>query len=203
MGRLGRVVVSVVVGALLALGVPLLAASPASAAGFTVSGTVTGTEAGLPALAGIKVEVADASTELPVTSTTTAANGSYSIPGLDGDYYLSFSSPTGLRKAVTYYFVSVTDDSPGNDVQLDPAGAIAGVVRDGSGTPIQALVQLYRSTDGPFGLDPVDEVTAAADGTYRFGGLDAGTDYALGFDTGLGCPGGCPPIVPEYWQDVT
>jgi hypothetical protein len=129
-----------------------------------------------------------------LVSTTTAADGSYSVPDLPpGIYRVRFFDPKG-RFATrwwsthpTYPIASDVTVSSGAATTVDaamparPAGAITGTVRDVSsgGVMPNAVVQVFTG-DGYVGSAVTD-----ARGHYRLGGLGAGTYWLRAVD-GLG-----------------
>jgi hypothetical protein len=164
-----------------------------------VHGVVTATD-GQP-LAGITVMAfAATDTWFPSATATTAADGSYEIPGLgDGQYRLFFrgagdrvaewydDSPT--RAGATPVTVTGGDVVGGIDASLAVASTISGIVTGDGGEPLAGItVMAFAATDTWF---PSATATTAADGSYEITGLAAGS-YRLLF-TG--------PFVTAEWYD--
>ena len=149
------------------------------AAGSTISGTVTKADGTAVENADVRAELYDSGGGGAVT--TTAADGTYSISGLDADDYrvsasaddqslvAEFYNDTTDREQASRVTVTATSDTSNVDFALDTAGGISGtVVTDGDSTPIaNADVQAERfSCCGPGG-----SAITASDGTYTITGL--------------------------------
>lgn len=158
----------------------------------TISGTVT--DGGTPQ-EGVCVDVS--SIEGPDSpSTTTAANGTYTVAGLQpGTYTVEFDpSCGGFTNAADLPQFYEGAAAPGEakpvsvgagatiggvDAELQPAGSISGTVTDGaSGSPM-AGVCVTASPDTNGAADRT--ASTAADGTYTVHGLAAG-NYTVEFD---------------------
>ncbi len=173
-------------GAIVTTGV-MWAAAPASAAPKgSITGTVTD-KAGHP-IAGIEVYAYVAGTTQIVGETNSAANGSYTEPGLaTGEYDLYFfpSGSTGSWLSAWYKHatseagataVSVTSpDATTVDIKVRPAGSINGKVTDPSGNPVGGI-EVYAYVAGTTHI--VSESSTASDGTFSEPDLVSG-DYDL------------------------
>ena len=124
-------------------------------------------------------------------------NGGAAVTGADGRYALRtagsltvcFDGPTATGGSSDAGYLpqcwDVVDDEPtpidvpagqtvtGIDATLDAAAALSGVVTDTSGHPLSHVKVQVSSELAP--------QTTGADGSYRFGGLVSGTDYAPTF----------------------
>ena len=161
--------------------------------GGVIKGKVTNSAATPVALANIEVDLYDSSGN-QLNSTTTAADGSYSLGGLQtGTYRVGFQDSSG-RAYVAQFFngqatlaaataVSVTAGTTTANVnaKLVAASNITGKVTNTAATPAPLAnieVDLYDS-----GGNLLTSASTAADGTYTFAGvyaLAAGT-YRVGF----------------------
>ncbi len=165
----------------------VFAALPASAA---AKGSITGLvldKAGNP-IAGIEVYAYEAGTTQIVGETNSAANGSYTEPGLaTGEYDLYYfpSGSTGSWLSAWYKHasseadatpVSVTSPSATTvDITVRPAATIDGTVTDPSGNPVGGIeVEAYVVG----GTEPAWESTTASNGTFSEVNLSTG-DYDL------------------------
>ena len=167
-----------------------------------VRGTVTGP--GSAKLAGIAVDVYDASSYVDVASGTTDVNGDYSIVVTPGLYVVGFYDPTGtypsgywIESGFTPDFllagtVDVTDaDVPGINVQMPVGHHISGMVSNTQTAPLADIeVALFNSIG-----DLIAETYTGIDGSYFFlvpqggyyiGYLDGSYTYAMGFWDGSG-----------------
>ncbi len=123
---------------------------------------------------------------------STAADGTYRIDGLTaGSYTVQFQDSTGVY--LDEWFDDVADQGSaaevvvaageavvGVDASLARAGSISGVVTDSTGAPLQDIYVYVATGHG--------SVFTAVDGSYRIGGLPAGS-YQVRFngsDTYLG-----------------
>ena len=149
--------------------------------GWTMSGIVTGPDAGTPA-AGVAVSVCNVDT-LACVDTTTGADGSYTATGLaNGWYELWFAAPSAVALAAGYYNTDTASnwnadystweevagaDRTGMNVTL-PVGYTASGTVYGAGTgPISGAV--LKMWAGAYYL----QTTTAGDGTYTFPGSRA------------------------------
>jgi subtilisin-like proprotein convertase family protein len=118
----------------------------------TLTGTVTNASTG-DSLAGVAVSFftagADTAVEDPVFETTSGAGGSYSAPDsiLVGPYdvyavefgYLAFDASTFVSVGANVYDIGLTPA---------PSGVVSGTVTEvGTGRPITATIDIYRSDD--------------------------------------------------------
>jgi protocatechuate 3,4-dioxygenase beta subunit len=166
--------------------------------GGSISGRVTDSS-GAPL---VDVSVSADSDDGGYGSSTTDADGRYTIVGLsDGDYRVRFRpssesnfvreyyNDTTDYEAATLVAVTAGDTATGIDAVLAQGGAISGRVTDSSGAPL-ADVDVYADGDG-WGYASTD-----ADGRYTIVGLSDG-DYRVEFwpyDSTL---------VGEYYNDTT
>jgi large repetitive protein len=158
----------------------------------TTSGSVTGSvfsdvdgdgtqDAGEPDRGGVTVTLTQGATT--VATTVSQADGTYSFPGLPaGTYSVTVTVPTGTTAtSPTTGSVTVgTGAASGPDFALEPvAGTIGDVVFDdanGDGTQDAGEAGLGGVTVTlTRGGTAVDATTTAADGSYAFTGLPAGT----------------------------
>jgi hypothetical protein len=168
----------------------------ALAAAGAVSGTVT--DAGLHALAGVRVNVSSPSTHADEDGIT-GADGSWSVPGLPAgaDYEVCFTAAgaTGGSSDAFGYVDQCYDNQPtwntatlvtvtlgatkgGISAALSGAGAMSGVVSDAGGSKhgladVQVQVSSRHTEDR--------SAWTAADGTWSMRGLPEGTDYTVCF----------------------
>ncbi len=183
--------------------------------GGVISGQVTESTTGDP-LADVRVEIYDSGGS-HIDSEYTDAAGGYSVAGLaTGSYFASAEdselanelyddvpcpggAPYGCDpRTGTPVAVSVNSTTPGIDFVLDRLGAVSGTVTDAAtGDPISGIrVEIYDSGGSHIVSDHTD-----ASGTYRAGGLPAGTcfavaesyDFADELYDDIPCPGGA------YW----
>ncbi len=144
----------------------------------TISGKVTGI--GGAAVGGINVEILAGYMD-SVGSTVTAADGTYSVSGLDnGSYTVYFLDPNDVYLygyyatggvTVTYWLatpVSVaTSDAANINIQLDPGYYIRGTVTGNGGLPLAGIEvsnTCIVGNEGP--LYYCNGTTTAANGTY-------------------------------------
>jgi hypothetical protein len=177
--------------AVLGAGVTFAPAVVAGAQYGAISGTVTDASTGRP-LAGIMVLVKDTSEPaISPEGVCTAADGSYTVPGLASDTYaVSFDvgSSQCVNSPLTYadQQVSATVNAPavtsGVNVALAPAGAISGTVTAGPNAGPVSGMQIYIDT--PSG-DGVSQGCTGESGAYAIGGLPAGS-YIVEF-AGTAC----------------
>jgi 5-hydroxyisourate hydrolase-like protein (transthyretin family) len=158
----------------------------ALAAGGNISGTVTDAASGDP-MVGVEVDVFDSEDNF-ITSTTTAADGTYTVTGLAaGSYEAGFFATgnflpqyyNGKASLATASSVSVSsgETTDGIDAALAAGGQITGTATDSSTHAGVANVEvdLYDSTG-----TLVSFTDTAADGTYTLPGIAAGS-YRVGF----------------------
>ena len=184
------------------------ALSPAGA----ISGRVTGNSAGL---ANVHV-TAYGNSSGPVT-VNTAADGSYTIPGLyggDNSYRVCFdpsqstggSSPTGylgqcyngqywdtsqgdIPAAATQVSVTAGSTTSGINASLARAGGISGTVTAG-GVGVQDVTVLVYSVASGYLATGYSTVSTGADGSYAVKGLKPGASaYRVCFDTAVASGG--------------
>jgi hypothetical protein len=195
----------------------LTASGPPPASG-AIAGTVTDS-AGRP-LDGVVVTLYDSSGDF-FDNTTTAVDGSYRFSGLPvGSYKIGFDARTSdpRHNYVPQFFngkptlaaadpVAVTAGRTATaDASLVTGLQISGVVTDQAGDALTGLeVDLYDSSK-----QLIASTSTAADGSYTFAGLAAGT-YYVGFDTSSFCGdecGGLRPafvsangLLPQFWMN--
>jgi hypothetical protein len=190
----------------------------------SLSGTVTDAAGTLHGLAGVGVEVTNQSSYTPVYSATTAADGSYTVTGLEArtDYQVHFlgSAATGGSSDATGYIaeywhhvsqfdglaptpVAVAPDvtTTGINAALVGGGAISGAVTDAAGTHqglSNAEVYVTSSLSRATGYS-----VTATDGSYTVKGLPAVTDYQVRF-SGSAIVGGSADAtgyIGQVWQN--
>ena len=205
--------------ALLAVMFVGLSASPAAAAGTgTISGTVTNANGGAP-LSGVCVTAFVPGADVTLlSSTATAADGTYTIPAVPvGNVIVRFDGyglcPGGVESDfvqqwnanqptdATASTVSVTDstDTPNINAALVAGGKITGKVTASSGgAPLNHIcVAAY--------IPGVDELlisasSTLADGTYTLTGVPTGGVHVQFWTTGF-CPGGvAADFTPQWWN---
>ncbi len=165
--------------------------NPTLATGATVSGTVTGQGSGN--LAGVTVEArrysADSQRWEVFRSTTTAANGTYTLSGLEvADYAIRFSdfangwaqqywqNDAGVTEA-NLLSLTLGQNQTGINATLVQGATFSGTVlgaTSGSPVPVAAFVSAERQGAGGV-WETVTSVTANASGVYSVKGLAAGT----------------------------
>ncbi|MGH7735716.1 MAG: carboxypeptidase regulatory-like domain-containing protein, partial [Gemmatimonadales bacterium] len=169
--------------------------------GGTIAGVVT--DAGAAPVSQLCVEILDSSYSW-ITDTTTAADGSYSVPRLEpGDYYVRFD-PTNMcwNGSTSAYAmewwngkwteagadpVSVTSGVTADsiDAVMLVSGSISGTVTDTQASPLAGIcVNAYTT-----GESWVEHTTTAENGSYTLGNL-APIDYLVQFDASAACTGG-------------
>lgn len=181
------------------LGAPSAGVDASLARAGAVSGTVIdagGTQGGL---ANVSVGVYSASTG-GNSSTTTAADGSYTAPGLPAatDYQVCFytSGATGGSTDATGYVDQCYDNQPSGtptpvtvtlgetrtavDAAIVGGGAISGTVSDAGGTH-HGLVNVWVSVSSLSNPNYGGYAVTAADGSYTMQGMAASTDYQVCF----------------------
>jgi hypothetical protein len=190
----------------------------------SLSGTVTDAAGTHHGLAGVGIEVTNQNSYQPVYSATTAADGSYTVTGLEPrtDYQVHFlgSAATGGSSDATGYIaeywqqvsqfdglaptlVAVTPDvtTTGINAALVGGGAISGAVTDAAGTHAalsNTEVYVTSSLSRATGYS-----VTATDGSYTVKGLPAVTDYQVRF-SGSAIAGGSADAsgyVGQMWQN--
>lgn len=126
----------------------------------------------------------------PGAGAATAADGSYSLVGLaPGDYKVRFdtaqASPTvagewwddaKTEDAAVVLTLAAAEVAGDISPRLAPGGEITGTVVDGAGAPLTSgMVMVYDANQ-----NWLQNTGIGLDGSYRFGGLDAGA-YRVGF----------------------
>lgn len=158
------------------------AVNAALANGATISGRV---QHGGLGLAGVDVQAVSGAAAQQ--DTTTAADGSYSLTGLDaGDYTVCFYPPAPVAVLGQCYdnedastgtpdTVSVTagHNTTGINASLEPAGSISGTVRGPSGTLAGVDVEVTNSDTGA-----TSYASTNSTGTFTVGGL-VPADYTV------------------------
>ena len=151
---------------ILAVFLSLIGVSAADAGAATISGTVSGQQVGQEPdpLSDASVSVFDSSTSKEVSSTSTAANGTYSVEVPSGTYDVRFAPTSGGFEPTTVHSVEVAGSRVLN-VILTPGGTVhlTGTLRDAGGHPVPGA-QLLLNT----GHTPTVSATTAADGSYSF-----------------------------------
>jgi Carboxypeptidase regulatory-like domain len=169
------------------------------AAPGAIAGTVTAAVS-KDTLGGVVVKIYDLADDY-VTSAETAANGTYTVPGLAaGDYEVEFVPSAAYLsqyyKDVPLYseasVVTVKDGSTqsGVDAALVEPGAISGTVTNASKTDLQNVEVKVLDAAGA----EVSTAKTAANGSYTVAGLPAG-EYEVRFIAGSG------NYAPQYYKD--
>jgi hypothetical protein len=155
---------------------------PNTAITFTVSGRVV-EAAGTPGISGARVSAQDANAAI-VATTTADANGNWSLAGLAAGSVLQFSvSATGyVSTAVAAITIAGTASLEAVPLARTSAatGGIGGRARDAStnaAITTGVAVELREGVNTVTGL-ALQVTTTAADGTYAFASVPAGT-YTL------------------------
>ncbi|MEA2167880.1 MAG: hypothetical protein QOF76_1180 [Solirubrobacteraceae bacterium] len=164
-----------------------------------ISGTVTAKAGGAP-VAGFAVQAYTPGAATPVTTTCTAADGTYAIPIETGSYEVLFTGDAGLcgprSSLAPEWFkgrgprefadpVVVSDGATtGNvDASLVDGGSIAGpVTAAAGGTPLANITVDLLNTSNTV----VTHACTAADGTYRIDPLQGGV-YSVRFSAAGTC----------------
>ena len=193
-----------VVGAGLVDAVAALALLDGSCPG-AITGTVTVAGTGAPVAGADVLAYTDADGFAPSASTTTAADGTYTLADLPpGDRRLAIAAPEGSGLLSEWYddaagrgtatVVAVAPDATtaGVDVTLDVGAAITGTVTDATESPVAGIT--VAAFVGTTTFLPVATTTTAADGTYSLLGL-AGGDHTVLFQA----PGGV--LLADRWYD--
>lgn len=145
----------------------------------SISGTVTDALTQAP-VGGVLVQAVTSGNA--VASTTTAHDGTYTLPNLTpGSYQVQFSHPTGWYVTQWYLnspvgapaVVTVPPAQSGIDVALTPVlGSVSGTVTDAAtGGALSGVTVRAVSSDGSV----AGSATTSADGTYALSGLRPGT----------------------------
>lgn len=159
-------------------------AAPAFADG-TVFGTILAAEDSSP-LDGVQVQLLDPIYGNLLASTTTAVDGTYSIPYVAGTYRLYAHQPSGSHGDTfsgnvgnwpsSSTFDILDGDTTQIDLDMQPFAKVHGVVTDMSATPLQGIrVEVLNV----FGLATKTAYTDV-NGEYLIEGIPDGT-YKLGF----------------------
>jgi len=200
-----RRIAAILVAVLATLGLGVGAGLPAQAVGTgSITGTVTG-PGGAP-LAGVQVHAIRSDYTWSDVYGLTAADGSYTVPGLAaGSYKVEFDPPSGVNLAPEYWRDAVTWSAAtpvsvsagatvaGIDVQLAAGATISGTVTAPGGAPV-AGVGVFAS--GACGGWCGGYAYTAADGSYAITGLPANS-YTVKFSAPSGVN-----LAPEYWRDA-
>jgi hypothetical protein len=209
------------IATILASGTPVTVAAGAAtnginfalAAGGTIAGMVTNV-AGGAGLAGISVIVSNAAMN---KTTTTGANGAYSLTGLPtGTYFVRTQNASYVDELYNHIACPFSSCSPflGNGVAVTAGsttsninfglalgGAISGTITNSStNAPVQGVTVNVFNTNG----SRVRFATTGANGAYTVTGLPTGAYFVVTFSGALGladeawnnvpCPGGnCDP----------
>jgi hypothetical protein len=161
-------------------------------AGGSISGTIVADGSGTP-LAGICAYPYPVGGGSNVSATTSAADGTFTLPGLAvGSYRVRFQDCVGsIDYAVEYYdnklepgqanpvTVNASSTTSGINASMAIGGRISGtVVADGSGAPLAGIC-----VNAPFAASnsSLFRVTTGADGTYVIAGM-APASYKLRFE---------------------
>ena len=200
--RYRHLVVALVAVAVVAVGL----ASPASAATGTLSGTVSDSSAA--PIGGVSVDVFEATWGIPAGSTTTAADGTYSLAVTPGTYRVRFTHPTHAETwsgntANWVTSATVTIDDGGTtieDATMADLDTIEGTVTDPDHNPVAGLtVELlyqglaYRTT--PTATDGTYQFTDVPNATFTLGFRDpTGTTWAMQYSGGSNTAAGATPI---------
>lgn len=178
-----------------------LAAPPAPG---TITGTVTREDDGSPVV-GATVSASKTGAGWGWGSTTTGADGSYTLPSLNpGAYILTFQAEgTDL---VTEYWDDATEWSAATPVELASGGAVTGIHAQlavggtVSGTVVRTLDGASVAGVTVEALDERGEIKrqtqSGADGSYQLAGLATGS-YAIHFQTMSD-----PSLASEFWEDA-
>ncbi len=149
-----------------------------------ISGTVTAAADGSP-IAGAFVDAWPANGWMPIASTQTAADGTYTVGGLpSGDYNLQLWggwSTEYRRMTVEEVAATAGGITTGIDAALEQGAAISGTVTDMGGDPVAGVQVTARLADNQWAGSW--NTFTAADGTYLIGELDDGS-YKLEFQWG-------------------
>jgi hypothetical protein len=180
----------------------LLAPGTASAGTAAITGTVSAADSEAP-LANVRV-AAGKSGEKPTFETRTAADGTYSIGGLDpGSYDLLFDPPDGVNYAPEWYYeepdqslsdpITLSDGqtAAGTDADLSPGGTLSGHVTDSAGAAAAMVCVGAFSFDRNTGtIRSAGSAATDASGGYSIDRLQSGF-YKLWFGPVDGSRGKC------------
>ena len=180
-------------------GVTTTSINAALTVGGTISGTVT-VASGVSDFSGICVDAfAPGDFLSPSGSTTTAADGSYSLPNLaPGNYDVEFSAGCGISENVgQQWYNTKSSQSSANAVNvtagastsaingtLSLGGTITGTVTAAAGGADVSGVCVVAFAPGDVQLSPAS-TTTASDGSYALTNLAPGT-YQVEFTSGCG-----------------
>ncbi|HET6809621.1 MAG TPA: carboxypeptidase-like regulatory domain-containing protein [Acidimicrobiales bacterium] len=192
----------------------------AMAPGGIISGTVTDTASPANPLSGICVAVVSTSGGGVGGSTTTAADGTYSVNALptgtytvqfttgcpnEGNYAPQWYQGAASQDAATAVSVTAGQATSGIDAALAPGGIISGTVTDSASPPdrLGSICVSATPTSGSATLGPLGEAAytafTASDGTYSITRLVAGTYYVRFWNCG-------PPgtsYAPQWYHDAS
>jgi protocatechuate 3,4-dioxygenase beta subunit len=198
------------VGALVALlaGSGIATVAPASATGFTISGTVR-SQAAAP-VGGVCVDVRDSVTGVQVHQGLSQNDGTYAVSGLPAGSYRVFFDPQCQSLSIPYTWqwwpgttdpnsagtITVQSDVPVIDAALAPGGSLSGTLTDPHGQPASGVCVTVTDPSRQYTLRPTRTTTSDVSGHYSFDGL-ATAAYQLGYG------GGCDSIwSSEYYPGV-
>lgn len=165
------------------------------AAGASISGVIT-TEAGEPVSdATVWISLVTPDGLAPARGAGSAADGTYSITGLEpGQYKVRFETPQANPSVVGEWWANVPTEeqatvltlesgSVATDVnaQLAAGAVISGTARDGDGAPISGVEFVVHHASGEW----VQNGSTGLDGSYTVRGLDSGA-YRLAFTQRFG-----------------
>jgi protocatechuate 3,4-dioxygenase beta subunit len=197
---MAMIAVAVLLASVVSLASPADAGFPPGEGTGSISGTVVG-PGGVP-LEGVFVTGGSA---FSFAQTMTDADGTYVLDGLVAGYYgVAFNAPPGSGLAGEYYDdspfsptpVRVFDEqiTPDIDAELEPGGAVSGVVTDPQGDPVEG-VEIEVGSWSVFGFSTFgSSAETDADGTYVADGLPPGYYRIQAFPpTGSG-------LTPQYYD---
>jgi len=159
-------------------GASFITVTPNSALTFTVTGRIV-EAAGSPGVSGARVTAQDSNATI-VATTTTDANGNWSLAGIAAGSVLQFAMSAAGYVATTVAAQTVSSALTVESVPLARAsassGGVNGKARDASTNSViaGAAVELREGVGNVTGL-AAQVTTTAADGAYAFTGIAAGT----------------------------
>jgi hypothetical protein len=184
--------------------------------GGSISGTVTDATTG-DDLSGICVNAVAAGSGSLGWSSSTAADGTYTISGLDPSltYDIQFSvnaicgnggdyagqwyngTPTGAiyQNGATPVSVTAGGITESIDAAMAEGGSISGTVTDTSGNDLSDIC--VSVTAFPFGLGYSESTFTAGDGSYTITALPAASNYIVQFSNGCGNNGN---YATQWWE---